>query len=61
MFFPFRFIHAEKTLAASRLARHVSSHGQSVSVCSEAGSESRYPCVRKNHARARARTCFTVA
>jgi len=49
--------HAEKTLAASRppsTRRHTDSQ-------SEAVSEGRCPCVRKNRARARARTCFTVS
>jgi len=40
-------------------AGHVPSHGQSVSVC-EAVSGGRCPCVRKNRACARARTCFTA-
>jgi len=60
MFFSLQ-IYAEKTLAASRLAPSTRRHtdSQSVSVC-EVVSGDRCPCVRKNRARAQARTCFTA-
>jgi len=57
MFFSHQ-IHTEKTLATSKLAPSTRCHtdSQSVSMC-EAVSGGRYPCVRKNHERAQARTC----
>jgi len=58
MFFSHQ-IHTEKTLAISKFAPNTRCHtdNQGVSMC-EAVSGGRYPCVRKNHERAQARTRY---
>jgi len=57
-FFPFRSSR-ENIGSLEARAEHTPSDSQSVSMCETVNGD-RCSCVRKNHARARTRTCFTA-